>query len=244
MKKCLVAALVGALLLLPGAAGAASRDASPADPKRASLCQPVPLKTPAISFGQIHVPAVSGVEVCAEWDIRANVVPTITQFQGCGSPCVAVRISKLDVFVDLKVELRYMTDKDKHSLPVDPAPQNVGQDLEDVCIGIYDSTTSPNPCNVDISAPDRLRAKGAKRSVALSWQASKEFYGRDVVEGYEIWRSETGEENSFVQVATSETTAFADTGLARQTQYWYYVVAFDAEGHRSAASPIATATTR
>ncbi len=245
MKKHLIAVLAVALVALPsGALAAGSDGASAADPKQAALCQPVPVKTPAIAVGQVHVPGVSGVEVCAEWDIRANVVPTITQYQGCGSPCLTVRISQVDIFVDLKVEVRYMLDKDKHSIPVDPAPQNVGQDLQDQCVAVYDASSSPDPCDVSINAPARIKAKGLKRQIALRWDAATEFYGRDVVTGYEIWRSTTGEPDSFEQIATTELSEFTDKRLRRHRQYWYYVVAFDAENNRSAASEIATATTR
>ncbi len=54
--------------------------------------------------------------------------------------------------------------------------------------------------------------------------------------------SETGEADSFAQVATTTSTIYRDMYLAPGTQRWYFVVATDAEGHRSGGSNIATAT--
>lgn len=246
MKKFLVAALAAALFAVPGAAIAAAKgDGSTTAFRDGALCQPVPLKTPAISAGPIQVPGVSAVEVCAEWNIEANVVPTVTQYNGCGSPCLAVRVSKLNIYQDVKVELRYTADKQRYSVPVDPPGAGAGQDLQNQCIGVYDSTTSPDPCKTTITPPAKLRAKGAHRQIDMSWDVAKEFYGRDLaIQGYEIWRSDTGVADSFAQIATTEIASFSDTGLGRRQHHWYYVVAFDADGNRSASSEIVTATTR
>ena len=46
-----------------------------------------------------------------------------------------------------------------------------------------------------------------------------------------------------MQIATSSTASFSDTGIQPQTTHSYKVVAFDAGGNFSAASNIASATT-
>jgi chitodextrinase len=56
------------------------------------------------------------------------------------------------------------------------------------------------------------------------------------VVGYQVFRDN-------VQIATSSTASFSDTGIQPQTTHSYKVVAFDAGGSFSAASNIASATT-
>jgi len=70
-------------------------------------------------------------------------------------------------------------------------------------------------------------------SVSLSWSASTDNVG---VSGYDVLRDG-------VQVGTSTTTSFSDTGLAASTAYSYSVKAFDAAGNTSAASVAVSATT-
>ena len=49
---------------------------------------------------------------------------------------------------------------------------------------------------------------------------------------------------TFGQLATIGETAFTDTTVTRGKTYYYYVVAFDAEGNRSAASNTVQATAK
>jgi chitodextrinase len=69
--------------------------------------------------------------------------------------------------------------------------------------------------------------------VSLSWSASTDNVG---VAGYRVFRSG-------VQVGTSATTSFSDTGLSPSTTYSYTVSAVDAAGNSSAQSTPVSQTT-
>ncbi len=70
-------------------------------------------------------------------------------------------------------------------------------------------------------------------SVSLSWTASTDNTG---VTGYDVYRAG-------VQVGSSATTSFTDSGLTASTAYSYTVKARDAAGNVSAASAAVSATT-
>ncbi len=74
----------------------------------------------------------------------------------------------------------------------------------------------------------------------LAWSASTDDTG---VTGYQVERCQGAGCSNFVQVGTSATTAFSNTGLTPSTSYSYRVRASDAAGNFSAYSNIATATT-
>jgi acid phosphatase type 7 len=95
------------------------------------------------------------------------------------------------------------------------------------CHGLTSDVTPPtNPTNLVANAV-------APGQVNLAWTASTDNVG---VVGYQVFRDN-------VQIATSPTASFSDTGLQPQTTHSYKVVAFDAGGNFSAASNIASATT-
>ena len=82
--------------------------------------------------------------------------------------------------------------------------------------------------------PTDLTATGVSSTqIDLAWTASTDNVG---VTGYNIFRDE-------VQVGTSSTVSFSDTGLQPSTTYAYTVAAFDAAGKTSDISDIAIATT-
>ena len=84
------------------------------------------------------------------------------------------------------------------------------------------------------SAPAGLVATAAGASVVnLTWSASTDNVG---VTGYVVRRDG-------VEVGTSTTTSYADTGLSGATTYTYTVAARDAAGNVSPESTIASATT-
>jgi len=84
------------------------------------------------------------------------------------------------------------------------------------------------------SVPAGLSAAAVSQTqVNLSWQPSTDNVATT---GYQILRNG-------VQVATSASTAFSDTGLAAATTYSYAVVAVDAAGNISAPSSGVSATT-
>lgn len=84
------------------------------------------------------------------------------------------------------------------------------------------------------SAPTGLTVTGkTSGSVSLSWSASTDNTG---VTAYDVYRAG-------VQVGSSATTSFTDTGLTASTAYSYTVKARDAAGNVSAASAAVSATT-
>ncbi|MET8329467.1 glycoside hydrolase family 48 protein [Streptomyces sp. NPDC005181] len=84
------------------------------------------------------------------------------------------------------------------------------------------------------SAPTGLTVTGkTSGSVSLSWSASTDDTG---VTAYDVYRAG-------VQVGSSATTSFTDTGLTASTAYSYTVKARDAAGNVSAASAAVSATT-
>ena len=84
------------------------------------------------------------------------------------------------------------------------------------------------------TAPSNLTAVAASLSeLDLSWTTSTDNVG---VTGYKVYRDG-------VQVGTTASTNFADTGLTASTTYTYTVKAYDAAGNVSTASNIATSTT-
>ena len=84
------------------------------------------------------------------------------------------------------------------------------------------------------SVPSGLTASAASASqINLSWSASTDTVG---VTGYNVYRNG-------VQVGTTGSTSFSDTGLAASTGYSYTVAAYDAAGNVSSQSGSASATT-
>ena len=85
------------------------------------------------------------------------------------------------------------------------------------------------------SIPSNLSATAVSSSaINLSWTASTDNVG---VTGYKVYRGG-------VQVGTSATNSYSDTGLSASTAYTYTVSAYDAAGNNSAQSSSASATTQ
>ena len=85
------------------------------------------------------------------------------------------------------------------------------------------------------SAPSGLAATARSATeVDLSWTASTDNVG---VAGYRVYRDGA-------LVGSTVTNVYADTGAQPATSYSYYTIAYDAAGNSSAATNIATATTR
>ncbi len=90
------------------------------------------------------------------------------------------------------------------------------------------------------TSPTNLRASAVSSSaILLTWNASTDASG---VQGYKIYRA-TAPSTTTVQVATSTTLSFQNSGLAPATNYIYSVAAYDTAGNTSAKStPASTAT--
>ena len=98
--------------------------------------------------------------------------------------------------------------------------------------------TTANPCTGgDTTAPSTPAGLASNNvtgsSVGLSWTASTDNVG---VTGYKVMRNG-------VQVGTSATASYTDTGVAPSTSYSYTVQAYDAIGNVSAASNALAVTT-
>ncbi len=96
------------------------------------------------------------------------------------------------------------------------------------------ATTLAGPDVTPPSTPANLVATAtSSATVALTWTASTDNVA---VTGYRILRGG-------VQIGTSATTTFGDTGLSPSTAYSYTVVAIDAAGNASGPSTAAPVTT-
>ncbi|MCA1703971.1 MAG: fibronectin type III domain-containing protein, partial [Actinobacteria bacterium] len=169
--------------------------------------------------------------------------PEIQQFDDCGDPCYAVVIENFDIRADSKVTIDYKADgKPVPTIGYDPEPINQSVGNGRLCVvSVGGDEDTPDPCAERLTTPKSLTATPGRKQVALSWRASVDT-GNDNLLGYEIWKSTDG--TTFAQLATVAETTFVDTGLSRQTDYWYYVVAIDQEGNRSVASNTAQTRTR
>ncbi|MGE5528005.1 MAG: family 20 glycosylhydrolase [Patescibacteria group bacterium] len=97
------------------------------------------------------------------------------------------------------------------------------------------ATTPPSGDTQAPTAPTNLEATAVSSSqINLTWTASTDNVG---VTGYQVFRNG-------VQVGTSATTSYSDTGLQPATTYSYYVKAYDAAGNVSSQSNTAQATTQ
>ncbi len=96
-------------------------------------------------------------------------------------------------------------------------------------------TSSPTADTTAPTIPTGLSASSVSSSqINLNWTASTDNIG---VTAYRIYRGG-------VQVATSTTTSYANTGLSPATTYSYTVAAVDAAGNVSSQSASANATTQ
>jgi chitodextrinase len=96
------------------------------------------------------------------------------------------------------------------------------------------ATTSGQTDTTPPTVPTGLSVTGTTVNTAsLSWTASTDNVG---VTGYKIYRAG-------VQVGTSGTTSYTDSGLAASTTYSYTVSAYDAAGNNSAPTAPVSATT-
>ena len=102
------------------------------------------------------------------------------------------------------------------------------------------ATTSSSGDTTPPTAPTGLVANPGSSVVSLSWTASTDNVG---VTGYRIERCPGSSCSNFLQVGTSSTPSFGDTGLSPSTTYTYRVRATDAAGNLSAYSATVTTTT-
>ncbi|MGO4695641.1 glycosyl hydrolase family 8 [Paenibacillus sp. 2TAB26] len=93
------------------------------------------------------------------------------------------------------------------------------------------------PTIVDTDAPtdpSNLKAEaGSSTQINLTWSASTDNLG---VAGYKVFRNG-------IELATTTSTSYSDTGLSSETAYQYYVIAFDHANNFSKASNARNITT-
>lgn len=92
--------------------------------------------------------------------------------------------------------------------------------------GSSDTSSPTNPANLSASAV-------SSSQINLSWTTSSDNVG---VTGYKIYRAG-------IQIGTSVTNSYSDSGLSPATTYSYTVSAYDAAGNNSGQSNSASATT-
>jgi len=99
--------------------------------------------------------------------------------------------------------------------------------------------TEPTSDTEAPTAPDGLVATPGKRQISLSWNPSSDSGGSGLA-GYEVWRA-TSSSGPFSKIASTAETSYVNTRLSRGKTYWYYVIAYDGAGNRSAASATVSA---
>ncbi|HWC15288.1 MAG TPA: hypothetical protein VG929_11965 [Actinomycetota bacterium] len=195
-------------------------------------CVNPPVRVPGIGvLGQKVTGTITELAVCVDVNVTADVAPEVAQYDDCGDPCYAVIVRDFDIKGDSKIDISYKVDGQPVTQAYDPEP--VSQKVGNGRLCLVEVGGPPNPCSERITTPKSLTATSSKGRVALSWKRSIDT-GNDNLLGYEIWRSEDG--TTFGQLATLAETSFVDSAVEKGKQYWYYVVAFDAEGNRSQAS--------
>jgi glucose/arabinose dehydrogenase/chitodextrinase len=107
----------------------------------------------------------------------------------------------------------------------------------------YTATYQVAPDTTPPTAPTNLNADAVSSSqINLSWTAATDNVG---VTQYRIERCEgNGNCTNFVQIATTSSTTYSNTGLAPRTRYRYRVRAVDAANNLGPYSNIANARTR
>src|SRR6266704_2180254 len=109
-------------------------------------------------------------------------------------------------------------------------------------LGPYSNTASATtPANAPTAPTNLTAAAAGPVQINLSWTASTETGG--TISQYLIERCTGATCSNFLQVGTSPTTTFNDTGLLGSTTYSYRVRATDASNNFSAYSNTASATT-
>ena len=208
------------------------------------VCVPLPVQVGSQEVLGQRIPGVSKISACVTSKTGAAGEPQLRRYEGCGDPCFAIVVRNLAIDVDTSVTLSYSLDGRPQTLPVSTGSTRITP-LDGIhnCVYAYHAPGTASPCQDGISTPAELQARGGRSKVALTWNRSFAF-GESNVDGYEIWRSESGEEGTFTQIAVSEDLDFSDTGLKNGASYWYQVVAFDTDGLKSGASNTASATTK
>lgn len=241
MKRFLLLLAVAALFA--AACGGTDNEPNPAafgGGENTEVCETVPASVQGVSVLGHRVKGISNLKVCVSADVAANAVPQLRNQSECGDPCFTIEIANFNVAADEKVAITYNREDESHEIGYDPEPINKGTETGRLCIIGYGT---PDPCMERITKPGNVTAAPAKFKVSLSWNAAEDTGGAPLV-GYEVWRSLSGEQDTFSLVGTVAELQYVDQGVSRKTSYWYYVVAVDGDGNHGPASAVVQATTR
>ena len=242
MRKRLLALIAVMAIIGMACGGSSGEDTSAAfGVKKPDLCQGTPANTPGVTVLGQRLESISDLKVCVGADVKASVLPRLKNQPDCGDPCFTIEVEDFDVASDAKIVISYKRDgKDADPITYDPEPLGAGPETGRVCVV---GVGSPDPCVERITTPDTLSVTAAKRKLNLSWGTSQDTGGAALA-GYEIWRSTTGEPDTFLHWTSTTSTSFVDSGLAKGTTYYYFVVAYDGDGNHSEASNVATGTAK
>lgn len=241
MKRLIAVVMVSALAL---AACGGSNETSPAafEDVEVAECATTPVAVPSITVLGHRVEGVTKVQVCADVAAAVGVVPEIAQYDDCGEPCYSVEFEDFDIASDAKIEITLERQGSAdEQIVFDPEPVDAGSETGRICVvGVGGP---PDPCSDRVTNPKNVTATPTRKSVSLNWKPSIDT-GNDNLLGYEVWRSEVGADGPFSVIGTISETSFLDTNVTRTTEYWYYVVGFDADGNRSGSSNTVSAITK
>ena len=233
MKK-LLALLAVSLFLIAACGGDNTETPAALEDVNVAPCLDVPVDVPSITILGQRTPRVTDLKVCTDVSVGAGIVPEVQNFDDCGSPCYAVVVNDFDIRGDAKITIDYKTDGQPANTTFDPEPVNHKVGDGRLCvIGVGGDDDTPDPCAERLTTPKPLTASALRKQISLSWKRSVDT-GDDNLMGYELWKSEDG--TTFGQLTTIGETTFTDTSVTKGKTYYYYVVAFDAEGNRSEAS--------
>ncbi len=204
--------------------------------------------SPVTSFGIVYAHEYSGVLQTAPVDVTAAASGT----SGSLNSGSATTTNAVDLLFAGGVSATVVTSPGPGYVARSTAQGNITEDRTVSAVNSYNATASNQKGawamqmvafkaasgtvdNTPPTTPTGLSVTGTTTStVSLSWTASTDNVG---VAGYKIFRAG-------VQVGTSATNAYTDTGLAPSTTYSYTVSAYDAAGNNSGQSSVIQATTK
>ena len=81
------------------------------------------------------------------------------------------------------------------------------------------------------AAPSRLRGRGSRTSVTLTWTDNA-----DNEDGFYIYRGLTSSSLSLIATVGANVTTYTDSGLSRRTRYYYKVCAYNSYGENCSST--------
>src|SRR5213592_3647989 len=222
-----------------GSYSATTAALSPAGPwvmQMVAFRTPLGSVAPPTAPGNLTATAAGPVQINLSWTASTETGGTITQYliERCtGATCsnfLQVGTSATTTFNDtgLTASTSY-----NYRVRATDASNNLGP---------YSNTASATtPANAPTAPTNLTAAAAGPVQINLSWTASTETGG--TITQYLIERCTGATCSNFLQVGTSATTTFNDTGLTASTSYNYRVRATDASNNLGPYSNTASATT-